>query len=87
MDEDLAQQLTLDGIVTVVDAKHIEQHLDEEKPEGVENEVRQSRPYAVFCNPTSTLLVTYYTYSGLSVDRLQSALKLWLNRHNESLSG
>ncbi len=38
-DEDLAEQLTLDGIVTVVDAKHIEQHLDEEKPEGVENEV------------------------------------------------
>eukprot|EP00636_Phaeomonas_parva_P008857 CAMPEP_0118868464 /NCGR_PEP_ID=MMETSP1163-20130328/11942_1 /TAXON_ID=124430 /ORGANISM="Phaeomonas parva, Strain CCMP2877" /LENGTH=414 /DNA_ID=CAMNT_0006803145 /DNA_START=64 /DNA_END=1308 /DNA_ORIENTATION=- len=28
----------LDGIVTVVDAKHIEQHLDEEKPDGVENE-------------------------------------------------
>merc|ERR1719379_2805322 len=28
----------LDGIVTLVDAKHIEQHLDEEKPEGVENE-------------------------------------------------
>ena len=28
----------LDGIVTLVDAKHIEQHLDEEKPEGAENE-------------------------------------------------
>ena len=28
----------LDGIVTMVDAKHIEQHLDEEKPEGAENE-------------------------------------------------
>ena len=28
----------LDGIVTMVDANHIEQHLDEEKPEGAENE-------------------------------------------------
>lgn len=28
----------LDGICTVIDAKHIMQHLDEEKPEGVENE-------------------------------------------------
>ena len=28
----------LDGVVTLVDAKHIEQHLDEEKPEGTGNE-------------------------------------------------
>ena len=28
----------LDGIVTLVDAKHIEQHLDEPKPEGIVNE-------------------------------------------------
>ena len=28
----------LDGIVTLVDAKHIEQHLDAAKPEGVVNE-------------------------------------------------
>jgi G3E family GTPase len=28
----------LDGIVTVVDAKHLVQHLDDEKPEGAENE-------------------------------------------------
>eukprot|EP00983_Pelagomonas_calceolata_P059148 1145806-Pelagomonas_calceolata.AAC.4 len=30
----------LDALLTVVDAKHVIQHLDEEKPEGVENEVR-----------------------------------------------
>ena len=35
----LAERLLLDAIVTVVDLKHIEQHLDDEKPEGVENEV------------------------------------------------
>ncbi len=38
-DEELREQLTLDGIVTVVNAAHLEQHLDEDKPEGVENEV------------------------------------------------
>ena len=38
MDESIKEFARLDGIVTLVDAKHIEQHLDEEKPEGVENE-------------------------------------------------
>lgn len=40
VEEKLAARLQLDAIVTVVDAKHIEQHLDDEKPEGVENEVK-----------------------------------------------
>jgi G3E family GTPase len=34
------RRLYLDAIVTVVDAKHLTQHLDDEKPEGVENEVQ-----------------------------------------------
>jgi len=38
VDEDVARSYHLDGIITVVDAKHILQHLNEEKPEGVENE-------------------------------------------------
>ena len=38
VDEAVQQFCRLDGIVTLVDAKHIEQHLDEEKPEGAENE-------------------------------------------------
>jgi len=36
----------LDGIVTLVDAKHIEQHLDEEKPEGAENEAIEQVAFA-----------------------------------------
>merc|ERR1712226_1613204 len=35
-----------DGILTLVDAKHIEQHLDEEKPEGVENEAVEQVAFA-----------------------------------------
>ncbi|CAM9374804.1 unnamed protein product [Ectocarpus fasciculatus] len=38
VDEDVQKNYRLDGIVTVVDAAHVEQHLDEEKPEGAENE-------------------------------------------------
>ncbi len=38
VDENIVDKYELDGIVTVADAKHITQHLDEEKPEGVENE-------------------------------------------------
>ena len=42
VDEVLEEHLSLDAIVTVVDAKHIHQHLEDEKPEGVENEVHAS---------------------------------------------
>ena len=38
VDENIVDKYELDGIVTVADAKHITRHLDEEKPEGVENE-------------------------------------------------
>jgi len=37
-DEEIQANFTLDGIITVVDTKHILQHIDEVKPEGVENE-------------------------------------------------
>ena len=35
VDDGVQEHFRLDGIVTLVDAKHIEQHLDDEKPEGV----------------------------------------------------
>lgn len=38
VDQDVQDCFRLDGIITMVDAKHIEQHLDEVKPEGAENE-------------------------------------------------
>merc|ERR1711862_773330 len=37
-DDFVQQHMRLDGILTLVDAAHIIQHLDDEKPEGVENE-------------------------------------------------
>lgn len=38
VDETIAKSCRLDGIITVVDSRHIMQHLMEEKPDGVENE-------------------------------------------------
>ena len=38
VDDKVVERYKLDGIITVVDAKHIIQHLDDEKPEDVENE-------------------------------------------------
>ena len=38
VDDEVADGYFLDGIITVVDAKHILQHLEEEKPADVENE-------------------------------------------------
>merc|ERR1711975_57961 len=46
VDDEVAAFCKLDGIVTLVDAKHIVQHLDEEKPEGVENEAVEQVAFA-----------------------------------------
>ncbi|MGV9564118.1 CobW family GTP-binding protein [Streptomyces sp. NPDC003480] len=46
MDDEIASQLRLDTIVTLVDAAHVLQHLDEVKPEGVENEAVEQIAFA-----------------------------------------
>merc|ERR1719330_1062601 len=46
VDDDIKKMYSLDGICTVVDAKHIIQRLDEEKPEGVENEAVEQLAFA-----------------------------------------
>ncbi|DAC17362.1 MAG TPA: GTP-binding protein [Candidatus Poseidoniales archaeon] len=46
VDDKVVERYKLDGIITVVDAKHIIQHLDEEKPEGVENESVEQLAFA-----------------------------------------
>ena len=46
VDPEISAQLRLDAIVTVVDAKHLLLHLDEVKPEGVENEAVEQLAFA-----------------------------------------
>merc|ERR1711988_1975670 len=45
-DDFIQKHMRLDGIITRGDAKHIIQHLDEEKPEGVENEAVEQIAFA-----------------------------------------
>uniref|UniRef100_A0A6U6U3Q7 CobW C-terminal domain-containing protein n=1 Tax=Alexandrium andersonii TaxID=327968 RepID=A0A6U6U3Q7_9DINO len=46
VDQELQRVYHLDGIITVVDAKHVLEHLHEEKPEGVENECVEQVAFA-----------------------------------------
>lgn len=46
VDEDMSTLCRLDSIITFVDAKFTEQHLDEEKPDGVENEAHEQVAFA-----------------------------------------
>ncbi len=46
VDDEVASQLRLDAIATVVDAKHLVTHLDDHKPEGVENEAVEQLAFA-----------------------------------------
>ena len=46
VDERVTERYKLDGIITVVDAKHIIPHIEEEKPEGVENEAVEQLAFA-----------------------------------------
>mmetsp|Transcript_14003 Transcript_14003/g.41730 ORF Transcript_14003/g.41730 Transcript_14003/m.41730 type:complete len:349 (+) Transcript_14003:96-1142(+) len=46
VDDGVKDFCELDGIVTLVDAKHVEQHLDDEKPEGAENEAVEQVAFA-----------------------------------------
>jgi len=46
VDEEVRKCYSLDGIITVCDAKHIISRLDDEKPEGVENEAVEQVAFA-----------------------------------------
>ncbi|MGY6500294.1 MAG: CobW family GTP-binding protein [Acidimicrobiales bacterium] len=46
VDDEVRSGLRLDAIVTMIDAKHVLQHLDEVKPDGVENEAIEQVAFA-----------------------------------------
>jgi G3E family GTPase len=46
VDDTIKERYTLDGIITVTDCKHIIARLDDEKPEGVENEAEEQVAFA-----------------------------------------
>ena len=70
VDEKTRKFCRLDGIVTLVDAKHIEQHLDEEKAEGAENEAVEQVAFA-----DRMLLNKIDVVSEEDLDRVEKRLK------------
>lgn len=58
VDEDMSNLCRLDSIITFIDAKFTSQHLDEEKPEGVENEAHEQVAFADVLVLNKTDLVT-----------------------------
>jgi len=58
VDQDCAKLCRLDAIVTFIDAKFTGEHLDEEKPEGVENEAHEQCAFADVMVLNKTDLVT-----------------------------
>lgn len=70
VEDNVKEFARLDGIVTLVDAKHIEQHLDEEKAEGVENEAVEQVAFADRLILNKTDLV-----DAADLDRVEARLK------------
>ena len=58
VDDVVQASYSLDGIITVIDAKHITMHIDEIKPEGVENESIEQIAFADRILLNKTDLVT-----------------------------
>lgn len=86
VDDRVKSMYALDAIVTVVDARHIMQHLKEEKPDGVENEaVEQVRDAARGDrgdSSTSAALVT----SGIDDEMAASDLDTRTHTHADASS-
>jgi G3E family GTPase len=70
VDDDIKAFCRLDGIVTLIDAKHVEQHLDEKKPEGAENESVEQVAFADRMLLNKTDLVT-----EADLDRIEARLR------------
>ena len=88
VDDTVKEFARLDGIVTLVDAKHIEQHLDDEKEEGVENEAVEQVAFAdrlLICklnieqSGLDSIYMVIVLYKGVSISRyLETARAPWL---------
>ena len=80
MEESLAPHVRLDGVLTLVDAKHAPQHLDEKKPEGVVNEAVQQIAYAdrILLNKVNIKLrkATYGSLHDLNSESFYEVVRL-----------
>ena len=70
VDDKIFKSFRLDGIITLVDAKHVEQHLDDVKPDGIINEAVQQLAFAdrVLLNKTDLV-------SESDLERVEARIK------------
>ncbi|MDA3630850.1 GTP-binding protein [Saccharopolyspora sp. WRP15-2] len=83
VDDTLRTQLRLDAIVTVVDAKHIVQHLDDHKPEGTENEAVEQIAFAdrVVLNKTDLVDATEIEAVQRRIHGINSGVRILPAQH------
>ena len=70
LEPEVAEHMKLDGVLTLVDAKHVEQHLDEERPADVTNESVEQIAFAdrIILNKTDLV-------SNDDLDRVEERIK------------
>lgn len=70
LEPEVAEHMKLDGVLTLVDAKHVEQHLDEERPADIVNESVEQIAFAdrIILNKTDLV-------SNDDLDRLEGRIK------------
>ncbi|MER5394461.1 GTP-binding protein, partial [Saccharopolyspora sp. NPDC002686] len=83
VDDTLRTQLRLDAIVTVIDAKHIVQHLDDHKPEGTENEAVEQIAFAdrVVLNKTDLVDATEIEAVQRRIHGINSGVRILPAQH------
>lgn len=70
-EENIFNEVKLDGVVTLVDAKHAGFHLDEVKPKGVVNEAVEQIAYADRIIVNKVLSNLFLLWNGFSFARVK----------------
>ena len=75
-------RVRLDGVVTLVDAKHATQHIDEVKPDGIVNEAVEQIAYAdrIILNKVKVIYLLSYSAKRLYIYCSESQRLVELNR-------
>jgi len=82
-DDFVQNNMVLDGILTVVDAKHVMEHLREEKPEGVVNEAVEQICFAdrILLNKTDLVTPEYLEMVQAEIRRINKTAQI---RHTQN---
>ena len=79
VDPDIQSNFYLDAVITMVDCKHLLQHLDEEKPEGVENEAVEQIAFAdrILLNKTDLVSANELVHLRARIQSINAVAKMY----------